>query len=435
MNPSQPVLGSTEAPADAQINPSGDARRLLMKLCTHILQQLTTDWPIPVAHQQSAPPPVVIKASAAAQDTKPDSAQLNEAWQLLHSRSLQDDPIVAIWLRGLCPRGVNIVLGAGLTITGYRRILGLVACYPENVSALASFVQSLSDRGLSAASGLLCVLPSSTGLQSAVRQVFGPRVAIQRCLNTLLDQVTCGLPEDLVPVYRNRLRQAWNGFDAREVESLLQDLLHRGFTHTDKLLVQVDGSRGLRKGIGAVFGDAVVFQRCQWHKRTNVTRHIKNEPAATHMKRRLQAAWELPTYKEARAALVSLHGALQRSYPKAARSLEEGLEDTLTLHRLGVRNQAVRDSLKTTNIIENLNSVIANRSRNVKRWRSSGMRQRWCGAIFMQYESNLKPIRREDMKELTQVLSTSGGRWVSGDSVCQPQRAAKATPAAGCRAQ
>ena len=62
MNPSQPVLGSTEAPLDAQINPSGDARRLLMKLCTHILQQLTTDWPIPAAHQQPVPPPVVIKA-------------------------------------------------------------------------------------------------------------------------------------------------------------------------------------------------------------------------------------------------------------------------------------------------------------------------------------------------------------------------------------
>ena len=110
MNPSQPVLGRAEAPLDAQINPSGDSRRLLMKLCTHILQQLTTDWPIPAAQQQPAPPPVVIKASAAAQDTKPDSAQLNEAWQLLHSRSLQDDPIVAIWLRGLCPRGVSIVL-------------------------------------------------------------------------------------------------------------------------------------------------------------------------------------------------------------------------------------------------------------------------------------------------------------------------------------
>ena len=220
--------------------------------------------------------------------------------------------------------------------------------------------------------------------------------------------------------------------NSAQVESLLQDLLRRGFTHTDKLLVQVDGSRGLRKGISAVFGDAVVFQRCQWHKRTNVTRHIKSEPAATHMKRRLQAAWELPTYKEARAALVSLHGALQRSCPKAARSLEEGLEDTLTLHRLGVRNQAVRDSLKTTNIIENLNSIIANRSRNVKRWGSSGMRQRWCGAIFMEYESNLKPIRREDMKELTQALTTSGGRGASGDSVCRPQGAAKATPGAQC---
>ncbi len=201
-----------------------------------------------------------------------------------------------------------------------------------------------------------------------------------------------------------------------QLVSLLQDLLRRGFTHTDTLLVQVDGSKGLRKGVSEVFGSAAAFQRCQWHKRTNVTSYIKDEQEATRIQRRLQAAWELPTYAEARAALVSVHVELQSWCPKAARSLEEGLEDTLTLHRLGVRKQAVRDHLKTTNIIENLNSVITNRSRNVKRWRSSGMRQRWFGAIFMQYESRLTPIGRKNMAELTKVLRTSRCPWGSGVS-------------------
>ncbi len=203
-----------------------------MKLCTDILQQLTADWPIGPVQQPPVPPSVEVRATAAAEDTEPDAAPLKEAWQLLHSRSLDGDPIVAIWLRGLCPRGVNIVLGVGLTLTGYRRMLGLIECYPENVSTLVSFVRSLSDRGLSAAKGLLCVLPSGTGLQSAVQEVFGPKVVIQRCLNTLLDHVTCGLPEDLIPVYRHRLRLAWNGYDALEAERVL--------THIHQNLVRVN---------------------------------------------------------------------------------------------------------------------------------------------------------------------------------------------------
>lgn len=197
-----------------------------------------------------------------------------------------------------------------------------------------------------------------------------------------------------------------------QVAALLQGLLRRGFTHTDTLLVQVDGSKGLRKGVEEVFGAAALLQRCQWHKRTNVVSYLKDKQEALRIKRRLQAAWELPTYAEARAALVSVHGELQLSCPKAARSLEEGMEETLTLHPLGVAKPSVRAHLKTTNIIENLNSIIANRSRNVKRWHSSGMRQRWLGAIFTPYESTLTPIGREDMAELTRRLNAS----VSGTS-------------------
>ena len=114
---------------------------------------------------------------------------------------------------------------------------------------------------------------------------------------------------------------------------------------------------------------------------------------------RLQAAWEIETYTEARTALHTIHAELTHSCPKAAASLSEGLEETLTLHRLGI-GKKLRDSLKTTNIIENLNSIITHRTRNVKRWSSSDQRHRWFAAIFLHYESRLTPIDATLMQDL-----------------------------------
>ena len=190
---------------------------------------------------------------------------------------------------------------------------------------------------------------------------------------------------------------------AAAVETLLEDIIERGFAFDTQLLVILDGAKGLRKAVQQTFGDQAIIQRCQIHKRRNVTRRITNKAAAEQVKKQLQQAWEKDTYTEARGAQHTLLEELKARYPRAAASLEEGLEDTLALHKLGIR-KALRDHLKTTNIIENLNSVLAHRSRNVKRWRSSYQRHRWCASIFVCYESKLNRIDPLLMQELVIAL-------------------------------
>ena len=190
---------------------------------------------------------------------------------------------------------------------------------------------------------------------------------------------------------------------AAAVQSLLDDLIERGFGFDDRLLVVIDGAKGLRKAVNETFGDQALVHRCQVHKRRNVTRHIKNKDESKKMEGRLQHAWEQDSYAEARRDLRTIQDELSLTNPRAAASLSEGLEDTLTLHKLGIRKE-LRDSLKTSNIIENLNSVLAHRSRNVKRWQSSEQRHRWCGTIFIHFEETLKPIDKSLMEDLVTAL-------------------------------
>ena len=119
-----------------------------------------------------------------------------------------------------------------------------------------------------------------------------------------------------------------------------------------------------------------------------VVRRTRQKGEAKRTKGLLQDAYDQPDYARARKALVAIHDDLP---PRAAASLREGLEETLMIHRLQVHH-ALRRSFKTSNLIENLNSVITHRTRNVKRWRSSDQRHRWFGAIFMHYASRLSRI-------------------------------------------
>jgi len=115
----------------------------------------------------------------------------------------------------------------------------------------------------------------------------------------------------------------------------LQELEERGLTSSQGLLFIIDGGKGLRAAVRHAFGSSALVQRCQWHKRENVVRHLPKGDQAT-WRRRLQRAYQCPTYAEARAALTRLQTELEDRNQSAARSLAEGLEETLTLHRLGV---------------------------------------------------------------------------------------------------
>jgi hypothetical protein len=132
-------------------------------------------------------------------------------------------------------------------------------------------------------------------------------------------------------------------------------------------------------------------QRCQWHKRENVVAYLP-EGHRGPWRRKLQAAYQQPTYAEAKAALLRLHQELRLLNESAARSLLEGLEETLTLHRLVVFPQ-LGLSLKTTNCLESLNSLVAQRVGKVDRWRTSDQKQRWLAASLLDIEPRLRRIK------------------------------------------
>lgn len=173
--------------------------------------------------------------------------------------------------------------------------------------------------------------------------------------------------------------------------AFLRDLVERGLRLDAGLLCVVDGAKGLRKAITTVFGPAAPVQRCQWHKRENVLAYLPEGQRPT-WRRKLQAAYEKPPYAEARAALLRLHQELRLLNESAAKSLLEGLEETLTLHRLGVFPQ-LGISLKTTNCLESLNALVEQRTARVDHWRTSDQKQRWLAAALLDIEPRLRRIK------------------------------------------
>lgn len=173
--------------------------------------------------------------------------------------------------------------------------------------------------------------------------------------------------------------------------AFLRGLVERGLRPDDGLLCVIDGAKGLRKAIQTVFGPQAVVQRCQWHKRENVVRYLPQGQQAT-WRRRLQQAYERPTYVEAKAALLRLRQELRPVNLSAVYSLEEGLEETLTLHRLGVF-ATLGISLKTTNCLESLNAQLGQMTDKVDRWRTSDQKHRWVASALLAIEPRLRRIK------------------------------------------
>ena len=173
------------------------------------------------------------------------------------------------------------------------------------------------------------------------------------------------------------------------VKGLLEELVERGVTPGRKRLFVIDGSKALRKAIGEVYGASNPVQRCQAHKRRNVLGYLPKEMQA-QVAAVLRAAWKLDP-KEGLARLRTQIEWLQRTHPKAAASLREGLEETFTVARLGV-SPLLRKCLTTTNIIESSLSGVEGRTGRVTRWRSGEMALRWAGAAALETERNFRKI-------------------------------------------
>ena len=171
----------------------------------------------------------------------------------------------------------------------------------------------------------------------------------------------------------------------------LRELIERGFSAPKGLLVILDGSKGLRAAIREVFGEAVSVQRCQWHKRENVVSYLPKRDQ-TAWRRKLQAAYAHASYADAMRALQRLVKDLRVVNESAARSLEEGLEETLTLHRLGVFPE-LGTSFKTTNLIESVMARVEARTRRVNRWKTSDQKLRWCASALLALENQFRRVK------------------------------------------
>ena len=154
-----------------------------------------------------------------------------------------------------------------------------------------------------------------------------------------------------------------------------------------------------------MFGRKAVVQRCQLHKRTNVCSYLpKSQQAA--MRKRLKRAMDIPSYADSKAALLRIARELEQTNASAARSLLEGLEEILTLQRLGLADELGR-SFKTTNVIESVNAGVGQRTDKVDRWRNSNQIQRWVAAAALEVESRLRKVcGYRHLAKLQAVLQT-----------------------------
>ena len=175
------------------------------------------------------------------------------------------------------------------------------------------------------------------------------------------------------------------------LKDFFEKLIERGLDYKEGLLFVIDGSKGISKAIHEVFKGYALIQRCQWHKRENVLSYLPKGRQG-EFKQKLTDAHHKVTYEEAKAALSKIRKELVVINQSAVASLEEGLEETLTLHRLGLFDK-LGTSFKTTNVIESINARIGQFTDKVDYWKNSDQKQRWVAASLLDIEPRLRKVK------------------------------------------
>ncbi len=174
-------------------------------------------------------------------------------------------------------------------------------------------------------------------------------------------------------------------------KQFLNGMRDRGLNLENEILFILDGGKGLYKGVKSVMGEKAVIQRCQWHKRENVVSYLDKD-LQKFFRRKLQTAYEQPTYDKAKKRLDSVKKELRLINQSAVASLEEGFEETLTLHQLGMFAK-LGESFKTTNCIENVNRQLGMHTDRIDYWQNSDQRQRWVATTMLEIESRLNIVK------------------------------------------
>jgi transposase-like protein len=179
--------------------------------------------------------------------------------------------------------------------------------------------------------------------------------------------------------------------NATTVQALIDNLIERGLDPAVQRLFIVDGSKALSKAIRASFGRNVAIQRCQIHKARNIMERLPKS-AHAQVRRVLRQAWEMDDADKAEQLLRNLARRLEKDWRGVSASILEGLDEMLTVTRLGLPPE-LRRSLACTNIIENVMGTVRRVSRNVKYWRSPSMALRWTGAAMLEAAKGFRRLK------------------------------------------
>jgi transposase-like protein len=175
------------------------------------------------------------------------------------------------------------------------------------------------------------------------------------------------------------------------INQFFDKLVERGLKYDQGMLFIIDGSKGIIKAIEDKFQEYGFIQRCIWHKEQNVISYL-SKPQQEVCKIELKRSYKSTSYKDAMKSLEGLYNRLTITNESAASSLKEGIDETLTLHRLGLSSELCK-SLNSTNCIESVMSQLGIYTDKVDRWQSSNQILRWTAAGLLEIEPNLKKIR------------------------------------------
>jgi len=246
--------------------------------------------------------------------------------------------------------------------------------------------------------------------KSAISEHFieASRAKLKALMERRLDKVRlCALMIDATPFQGQQMVAALGiGEDGRKtilgirqgatenatvVGELLSDLVERGLDFTEPRLYVLDGGKALSAAVKKHAGESAAIQRCQVHKRRNVLDHLTEEQRPAVAKK-LNVAYALDDYAAAKQELSELHRDLMHLNPSAARSLAEGMEETLTVHRLHLPMQ-LRKTMASTNVIESAFSIVEQVCKNVKRWHGGDQRERWVGSGLLVAEKQFRRVQ------------------------------------------
>ena len=179
--------------------------------------------------------------------------------------------------------------------------------------------------------------------------------------------------------------------NAAVCQALLDNLTERGLDPQIYRLFVIDGSKALAKAIRATFGRHAPIQRCQVHKARNIVERLP-KPLHASLRKTLRQAWELADADKAERLIVNLARRLERDAPGVSASILEGLDEILTVTRLGLPLE-LRRSLACTNIIENMNGTIRQVCRNVKHWQDASMALRWTSTAMREAAKGFRKLK------------------------------------------